>query len=224
MRLRRSLRLRRAPVEPVRWTVVGLGNPGEAYSRNRHNAGVWTLNELAWRTGAKLRAEGRLIRIGVGEMAGERVALVRPRTYMNESGQAVAQALRASGAPLERTIVVYDEIDLPLGAVRLQQGGGAGGHNGLKSIIAQAGARFVRVRLGIGRPLDGGEPTHDPDLVADYVLSDPVGEERETLEASARYAADAIAAIMAEGLEAARSRFNRRGAPGGEPDGERGGV
>ncbi len=218
MRLRGALRSRRAPAGSAGWAVVGLGNPGEAYSRNRHNVGAWTLNELARRTGAKLRAEGRSIRIGVGELAGERVALVRPRTYMNESGRAVAQALRASGAPLERTIVVYDEIDLALGAVRLRQGGGAGGHNGLKSIIAEAGAGFVRVRLGIGRPLDGGEPTRDPDLVADYVLSDPTGEEREALEASARYAADAITAIVAGGVDAASSRFNRRSAAG-RPDG-----
>ncbi len=211
MRLRRALRLRRKQEAPASWLVVGLGNPGEQYSRNRHNAGAWTVNELARRAGVKLKAEGRSIRIAFGEVAGDRVALVRPRTYVNESGQAVAQALRTSGAPLERTIVVFDELDLPLGAVRLRDGGGAGGHNGLKSIIAVAGAEFARVRIGIGRPLDGGEPTRDPDLVANYVLADPVGEERATLEETARYAADAVEAIVAEGVERASSRFNRRG-------------
>ena len=215
MRLRRALRLRRKAAEPAAWLVVGLGNPGEQYSRNRHNAGAWTVNELARRAGAKLKAEGRSIRIGYGELAGERVALVRPRTYVNESGRAVAQALRASGAPLERTIVVFDELDLPLGAVRLREGGGAGGHNGLKSIIAEAGAEFARVRIGIGRPLDGDEPTRDPDLVANYVLADPVGAERTTLEETTRFAADAVEAIVAEGVERASSRFNRRGATDG---------
>ena len=211
MRLRRALRLRRKQEAPASWLVVGLGNPGEQYSRNRHNAGAWTVNELARRAGVKLKAEGRSIRIAFGEVAGERVALVRPRTYVNESGRAVAQALRTSGAPLERTIVVFDELDLPLGAVRLRDGGGAGGHNGLKSIIAVAGAEFARVRIGIGRPLDGGEPTRDPDLVADYVLTNPVGEERATLEETARHAADAVEAVIAEGVDRAASRFNRRG-------------
>ena len=129
----------------------------------------------------------------------------------------MAQALRTSGAPLERTIVVFDELDLPLGAVRLREGGGAGGHNGLKSIIAESGAEFARVRIGIGRPLDGDEPTRDPDLVANYVLADPVGAERTTLEETTRYAADAVEAIVAEGVERASSRFNRRGAGDG-PD------
>ena len=218
MRLRRALRLRRKPAEPAAWLVVGLGNPGEQYSRNRHNAGAWTVNELARRAGVKLKAEGRSIRIAFGEVAGERVALVRPRTYVNESGRAVAQALRTSGAPIERTIVVYDELDLPLGAVRLREGGGAGGHNGLKSIIAEAGAAFGRVRIGIDRPLDSGEPTRDPDLIAAYVLADPVGAERTMLEETTRYAADAVESIIAEGVERAASRFNRRGTAG-TPDG-----
>ena len=217
MRFRRALRLGRRREAPAAWLIVGLGNPGEQYSRNRHNAGAWTVNELARRLNVQLKAKGRSIRIGYGELAGQRVALARPRTYVNESGRAVDQALRASGAELERTIVVYDELDLPLGAVRLREGGGAGGHNGLKSIIAETSAEFVRVRIGIGRPLDGEEPTRDPDLVADYVLANPVGEERTTLEETTRYAADAVEAIVAEGVDRASSRFNRRGAAD-EPD------
>lgn len=221
MNLRRALRRKRA--HDASWAVLGLGNPGEAYARNRHNAGVWTVNELARRAGVTLRAEGRSIRIAVAELGNARVALVRPRVYVNESGRAAAQALRASDVPTDRLIVVYDELDLPAGALRLRRGGGAGGHNGLKSIIAEAGADFLRVRIGIGRPLDGGEPTRDPDLVAGYVLANPAGAERETLEASARHAADAVAAIVAEGLEAAGTRFNRR-SPARESDGERRGV
>ena len=213
MRFRRALRGRGRRPEPAAWLIVGLGNPGERYHGNRHNAGAWTVKELARRRGIELKAEGRSIRIGYGELAGSRVALMRPRAYVNESGGAVAQALRACGAALERTIVAYDELDLPLGAVRLRAGGGAGGHNGLKSIIAETGAGFARVRIGIGRPLDGGEPTRDPEIVAGYVLADPAGEERALLEEATRYAADAVEAIVAEGVERAGSRFNRRGAP-----------
>ena len=154
MRLRRALRLGRKKAEPAAWLVVGLGNPGEQYSRNRHNAGIWTVNELARRLGVKLKAEGRSIRIGYGEIAGERVALVRPRTYVNESGRAVDQALRTCGAELEQTIVIYDELDLPLGAMRLREGGGAGGHNGLKSIIAET-ARGLRAGSDRHRPAPG---------------------------------------------------------------------
>lgn len=211
MRFRRALRLKRAKATPAEWVVVGLGNPGEAYAHNRHNVGAWTVQELARRAGVKLQAQGRSIRIGVGEIAGARVALVRPRTYVNESGRAAAQALRESEAEPTRTVVVYDELDLPLGALRLRSGGGAGGHNGLKSIIGEIGADFVRVRLGIGRPLDAGVPTRDPDLVAAYVLDDPVGEERTLLLNTARHAADAIEEIISEGVDEAASRFNRRG-------------
>ncbi len=217
MRFRRALRWGGTRAEPAAWLIVGLGNPGERYSRNRHNAGAWTVNELARRLGVRLKAEGRSIRIGYGELGGERVALMRPRTYVNESGRAVAQALQACGAELARTVVAYDELDLPLGAVRLREGGGAGGHNGLKSIIAETGAEFARVRIGIGRPLDGDAPTRDPEIVAGYVLADPTGEERAILEETARYAADAVAGIVAEGVARAGSRFNRKG-PAGKPD------
>ena len=192
------------------WLVVGLGNPGEEHTRNRHNIGFRVVNELAKRAGAQPKATGSTMHIGVGDLAGQKVALVKPKTFYNLSGKAVAQALQWTGCDLAHTIVVHDELDLALGALRIRQGGGHGGNNGLKSIIQSAGAEFVRIRIGIGRPLIGGEPTRDPDDVAAYVLSNPHGDDRALLDQTAIAAADAIEAVITEGVDAAGSRFNRR--------------
>ncbi len=192
------------------WLIVGLGNPGEQYARNRHNVGFWVVNDLAKRAGAQLKATGSTMHIGVGQLADARVALVKPKTFVNLSGKAVAQALQWTGCDLPHTIVVYDELDLPAGALRIRAGGGHGGHNGLKSIGQAVGLDFVRVRIGIGRPLAGGEPSWDPGVVADWVLSNPHGEDRRVLEEAVRQAADAIEIIIQEGVDAAASRFTRR--------------
>lgn len=192
------------------WLIVGLGNPGEQYARNRHNVGFWVVNDLAKRSGAQLKATGSTMHIGVGQLAGARLALVKPKTFVNLSGKAVAQALQWTGCDLPHTIVVYDELDLPAGALRIRAGGGHGGHNGLKSIGQAVGLDFIRVRIGIGRPLAGGEPSWDPDVVADWVLSNPHGEDRRVLEEAVRQAADAIEIIIQEGVDAAASRFTRR--------------
>ncbi|MCC7366067.1 MAG: aminoacyl-tRNA hydrolase [Dehalococcoidia bacterium] len=194
----------------VEWLIVGLGNPGEDHARNRHNVGFWVLNDLAKRAGTQPKAEGSTMAIGVGTLAGHRVALVKPRTYMNLSGKALAQAVQWTGCDLAHTIVIYDELDMASGALRVRAGGGAGGHNGMKSIIAAIGADFVRVRIGIGRPVRGGEPTWDPEAVAGWVLSNPAGEEKTRLEETARLAADAVEAILQDGPEAAGNRFNRK--------------
>jgi len=196
---------------PAEWLIVGLGNPGEQYARNRHNVGFWVINDLAKRAGAQPKVTGSLMAIGVGQLAGVKVALVKPRTYVNLSGKAIAQARGWTGCDLAHTVVVYDELDLKTGALRIRVGGGTGGHNGLKSIVELAGGSdFVRVRVGIGRPTRDGEPTWDPDAVADYVLSDPRGEDRQILEDAARAAADAVEAVMTEGVDAAAARFNRK--------------
>lgn len=207
MRLHLRLGARRFPAD---WVVAGLGNPGEHYARHRHNVGFWVVNELARRVHVQPKAVGRTLAIAVGELAGAKVALVKPRTYVNESGVAIRQALDFSGGDVEHTIVVYDELDLPPGALRIRRGGGTGGHNGLKSIAAAAGSEFVRVRIGIGRPTRGGEPSWDPDVVADWVLSAPGDDDRALLEATVRSAADAIEAVITDGVEAAGNRFNRR--------------
>ncbi len=206
---------RRSPADPgprfaADWLVVGLGNPGEEYARTRHNVGFWVINRLAKRAGTQPKSVGSLLHIGVGTLQGQRVALVKPRTYMNASGRAVAQALQWTGCTLARTIVVYDELDLPVGQLRVRAGGGHGGHNGLKSIAQHAGLDFIRVRIGIGRPTVDGEPSWDPDIVADWVLSPPAPGDRELLEAAADRAADAVETIIASGVEAAAAAYNRK--------------
>jgi len=204
------VRLLRGKDEHAEWVVVGLGNPGPGYASHRHNVGFWAINELARRAGVRLKAAGRHLNFAVTTLAGSRVALAKPRTFVNLSGVAVREALRRTGADLERTIVIHDDLDLPVGALRIRRGGGHGGHNGLKSIGAEVGLDFVRIRIGIGRPLVDGEPTWDPEVIAAYVLSAPPPTERELLEEAVRLAADAVPVIITDGVERAASRFNRK--------------
>lgn len=192
------------------WLIVGLGNPGPQYGNNRHNVGFWVANELAKRARVQQKSVGGTMMAGVGDLCGYRTAVVKPLTFMNRSGKAVAQALKASGCDLAHTVVVYDELDLGTGALRIREGGGHGGHNGLRSIAELAGLEFVRVRVGIGRPVVDGKPSRDPEQVASYVLDDPGPEERQELEAAVQRAADAVEVIMAEGVDAAGNRFNRK--------------
>jgi len=192
------------------WLIVGLGNPGEQYARTRHNVGFWVVNTLAKRAHTQPKATGSLMHIGVGELAGQKVALVKPKTFMNLSGRAVTQALQWTGCDIQHTIVLYDELDLAVGALRIRAGGGHGGHNGLKSIGQSAGLDFTRVRVGIGRPTVNGEPTWESDVVSDWVLGMPRGEDKRALDAAVEVAADAVEAILIEGVEAAGNRFNRK--------------
>jgi PTH1 family peptidyl-tRNA hydrolase len=192
------------------WLVVGLGNPGEAHARNRHNLGFWVVNDLSRRSGTQPKSTGRTMQIGVGTLGEQRVALVKPRTFVNLSGKAVAQAAQWTGCDVAHIVVVYDDLDLTAGALRIRAGGGSGGHNGLKSIVGAIGPDFVRIRVGIGRPRLDGEPSWDPEVVAAWVLSNPAGEDRTLLEETATLAADAVECIIAEGPDAAGSRFNRR--------------
>ena len=192
------------------WLVVGIGNPGEEHARNRHNVGFWAVNELARRAGTQPKVQGSTMHIGVGTLCGQKVALVKPKTFVNLSGKAVAQALSWTGCDLDTTIVIFDELDMRPGALRIRKGGGHGGHNGIKHIAQSVGADFIRVKIGIGRPERDGKPTYDPDDVADYVLSNPGGEERRVLEEAVRLAADAVEAIIVDGVEAAANRFNRK--------------
>jgi PTH1 family peptidyl-tRNA hydrolase len=155
--------------------LVGLGNPGPRYAGNRHNLGFMVAEALARRHGlgpARARFQG-LVR--EGEIGGERVLLLRPETFMNESGRAVAEAARFYKLPPEQIVVIYDEIELAPGKVRVKRGGGSAGHNGIRSIDAHIGPDFWRVRLGVGHP-------GDPNLVHPYVLSDFFKEERPLFE------------------------------------------
>ncbi len=193
------------------WLVVGLGNPGEEYARTRHNLGFWVVNELAKRAGTQPKTTGSMMHIGVGQLAGASVALVKPKTFVNLSGKAIAQAQQWTGCDVAHTVVVYDDLDLATGAMRVRAGGGSGGHNGLKSIVSSVGAEFVRIRIGIGRPVVDGEPTWEPEHVAAYVLGKPGTEDRSVLEEAARLAADAVETVITEGPDAAGTKFNRKG-------------
>lgn len=189
------------------WLIVGLGNPGVAYSRHRHNAGYFVVDELAGRWGGSLRThksrradvlESRVPAPG----AKHRVVLGRPRSYMNETGGAVATLLRFYRLPVERLIVVHDELDIDFPTLRVKLGGGDNGHNGLRSVRSAVGSgEFLRVRVGIGRPT-----TQQP--VADFVLSPYSGAERAELPAQVSRAADAVVSLVTNGLSATQNSFN----------------
>lgn len=192
------------------WLVVGLGNPGPEYAATRHNLGFKVVNELAKRAGVQPRSAGGKLVAAVGTLNQTAVALVKPLTYVNASGPAVARALREAECGLDHTIVVYDDLDLRAGALRIRQGGGHGGHNGLKSIGAHAGLDFIRVRIGIGRPVVDGRPTRDPEHISAWVLGKLSPGEAKEVADTVQSAVDAVEAIIAEGVDAAGNRFNRR--------------
>ena len=192
-----------------RWLIVGLGNPGPAYSHNRHNVGYWTINRLARLHGIALKAR-RLATLGEGRIGDSEVTLVKPRTFVNDSGHPVAAARKHTRVGPENVLVVYDELDLPAGRLRIKAKGGTAGHKGIKSVAgALASTDFPRVRVGIGRPHVDGEPVWDPDVVAVWVLSDPTPHETKTLQNAVERAARAVELVLAEGVEAAMNRYNK---------------
>ena len=191
------------------WLIVGLGNPGPAYSHNRHNVGYWTVNRLARLHGIPLKAR-RLATVGEGRIGDSEVTLVKPRTFVNDSGHAVAAARKHTRVGPENVLVVYDELDLPAGRLRIKAKGGTAGHKGIKSVAgALASTDFPRVRVGIGRPHVDGEPVWDPDVVAVWVLSDPTPQETKTLQNAVERAAKAVELVLGEGVEAAMNRYNK---------------
>lgn len=193
----------------AQWLIVGLGNPGPIYSHNRHNVGYWCVNRLARLHGIPLKAR-RLATTGQGSIAGAPVLLAKPRTFVNRSGRAVAALLRNFNIERQGMLVICDDLDLPAGKLRLRPGGGHGGQKGLRSIIGAIGSGdFPRLRIGIGRPVVDGQPSWDPDAVADHVLSDPTPEQVEALQAAVAQAAEAVETVLREGLEAAMNRYNR---------------
>ncbi|MBP7146805.1 MAG: aminoacyl-tRNA hydrolase [Acidobacteria bacterium] len=185
--------------------VVGLGNPGEEYADTRHNVGFDVVRLLAGRHRIDLGRVRHRARFGLGTIAGERVLLALPLTYMNLSGEAVRPLLAYHGLGPADLVVVHDEADLEPGTVRVKSGGGTAGHNGVTSIADHLGTTdFVRVRIGIGRPRGGvGE-------LVDHVLRRPGREEAELLAAARERGADAVEALLREGLERAMNKFNRR--------------
>lgn len=188
------------------WMIVGLGNPGAEYAATRHNVGFMVAERLADRQGAgwsrqrkarAMTASGR-----VGPLPGVRTVLVEPLTFMNLSGQAVAPLATYYKVPVERIVVIHDELDLPAGTLRLKRGGGDNGHNGLRSLRGSLGSgEFLRVRVGVGRPPGRQDP-------ADYVLRPFAKSEQDLVGVVIEQAADAVEVLITEGLPAAQNRFN----------------
>lgn len=189
--------------------IVGLGNPGPTYARTRHNAGFELVDELARRTGASLRHEsrhqGELARVSIG---GADVWLLKPMTYMNLSGQSARSVAGFYRILPQSILVAHDELDFPPGTVRLKEGGGAGGHNGLRDMIAQLGDDFWRLRIGIGHP-------GDRDVVLNYVLGRPPAAEAALIREAVLAAADAVPVMLTDGAQKAMSRLHARGTASG---------
>jgi len=185
--------------------VVGLGNPGDEYAKTRHNAGADVVEVLARRHGARLKKSRRDralvddVRVG-----GKQLVLAVPTTYMNDSGQAVAPLAKRHDVPVERVVIVHDELDLPPAVLRVKVGGGLAGHNGLRSIKQHLHSdEFVRVRIGVGKP-----PSKEQG--ADHVLSRVSKRAREEFAVTIEEAADAVEMILAEGVDATMNRYNTR--------------
>jgi PTH1 family peptidyl-tRNA hydrolase len=181
--------------------VVGLGNPGRRYASHRHNVGFQCLDRLARAWGLSFSRRKHKALLAEGGIAGLKVILAKPQTFMNLSGEAVGRLARFYKVPPESILVIYDDLDLPVGKIRLRPEGGSGGHKGMKSIIEHLGSdAFPRLRVGIGRPTHG-----DP---VDYVLSDFAPDERMAIEDAYERAVSAVELWLAEGIEAAMNRYN----------------
>jgi peptidyl-tRNA hydrolase, PTH1 family len=187
--------------------VAGLGNPGEEYAHTPHNLGFLVVDRLAERHGIRVTRKDSKALVGVGEIDGRPVMLAKPQTFMNLSGASLALLMEKHAVPVDRLVVVYDELDLGWLALKIKPKGSAAGHNGMKSVIGSLKTQdVVRVRLGIhpGHPLDSGK---------DFLLSPMKRSQTKELDEFIGYAADAVGSIIAEGVEMAMTRYNRR-APG----------
>ncbi len=188
--------------------IAGLGNPGAEYARTRHNAGFWFVEELARRHGGAFRLESRhqaeLARVRIG---GAEVWLIKPMTYMNVSGTAIGSVAHFYKVAPEEILVAYDELDFPPGKVRLRQGGGTAGHNGVADVVAHLGESFFRLRIGIGRPSGKGAGI-------DRVLSRPAKEEERLILETIEAAADVVPVMLEQGAQIAMNRLHSRDAAG----------
>jgi len=187
--------------------IVGLGNPGKEYSGNRHNIGFLCINYLAKTSGITLDSKKGKARLGEGMIAGTKVALAKPQTYMNLSGQSVNQLMQKYYLSIDDLIVIQDDLDLPLGKIRIRRNSSAGGHNGIKSIIAQLGTQdFVRIKVGISRPQREGEPVMD--TIVDYVLGNFDRDDKKMVEEMIEKVAEAVNCLITEGLTATMNKYN----------------
>ncbi len=185
------------------WLIVGLGNPGPDYAGTRHNAGAMVVAELGSRVGGRFGAHKRgRSDVLEARLAGERVVLALPRSFMNESGGPVKALCDFYKVPLDRLVVIHDELDIPLGTVRVKSGGGDNGHNGLKSLrSALNSGEYARVRVGIGRPPGRQDP-------AEFVLRRFSGAESELVKTGVQLGADAVESLVVKGLEATQNEVN----------------
>ena len=184
------------------WLVVGLGNPGPSYAGNRHNVGTMVLDLLAERVGGRFKAHKGRADLVESRLVGQRALLAKPKCYMNESGGPAASLRDFFKVPVQRIVVVHDELDIGYGVLRLKAGGGDNGHNGLRSMTTSLGSRdYLRVRVGIGRPPGRQDP-------ADYVLKDFSAAERKDLAFHVDRAADAVEALLTGPLEVAQNVFH----------------
>ena len=188
---------------PAIEVIVGLGNPGRRYEKTLHNVGFRVVDKIAESLSVKWKHGGLVYEWGVYKGFEKEVLLVKPLTFMNLSGVAVKQLVDRCGVSVTRMMVVHDDIDLPVGRIRIVRGGGAGGHRGVLSIIERLGcSEFPRTKLGVGRPKQG-------ESVEEYVLGEPYPEDQPIFSAMIVRGAEAILVAMSEGLEAAMNRFNR---------------
>ncbi len=186
--------------------IVGLGNPGRSYARNRHNIGFICLNHFARTQGIKFDKKKGLARIGTGKAAGNEVVLARPQTFMNDSGRSVSRLVKKFDTDFNDLIVIHDDLDLPLAKIRISHGSSSGGHKGINSIIQELGSQdFIRIRVGIGRP---GKPEISEDDIIAYVLSDFTPTEKRAINKIIPKSSEAILYLLTDGLTPAMNRFN----------------
>ncbi len=189
----------------VDWLLVCLGNPGDQYENTRHNVGFMVADELGERQNKAIQRLKYKALTATMELGGQKVLVMKPVTYMNLSGEAVRVAAQFYKIPPERVLVVSDDVSLPVGKLRIRKNGSAGGHNGLRSIIAQLGSdQFPRLKIGVGE-----KPHPDYDL-ADWVLGKFQGEDKKTIDAAVKKAADAVECILAKGIPEAMNRYNNK--------------
>ncbi|MCI9368213.1 MAG: aminoacyl-tRNA hydrolase [Oscillospiraceae bacterium] len=188
---------------PVSWLIVGLGNPGEQYENTRHNVGFLVADELGERGSFPIQRLKFKALTNTAVIGGQGALVMKPTTYMNLSGEAVGEAARFYKIPPGRVLVISDDVDLPLGKLRIRTGGSAGGHNGLKSVIQHLGAdQFPRLKVGVG-----GKPHPDYDM-ADWVLGKLQGEDKRVMDGAVKRAADAVECFLKDGPQKAMNRFN----------------
>jgi PTH1 family peptidyl-tRNA hydrolase len=190
--------------------IAGLGNPGRGYANNRHNVGFRCLNYFAKKEGIRFDKKQCQARIGIGEVAGNEVVIARPQTYMNLSGQSVSLLVKKFDIDRNDLVVIHDDLDLPLGKIRIRRGGGSAGHKGVNSIITELGSQdFIRIRVGISRPNTSGDSTEisEADIIA-YVLSDFSPEEKQAITQVIPRVSEAILSLLTEGLTVAMNKYN----------------